>query len=193
LKQDASAWRVWSSLLAYQLVWFAAVVGAGRGHSWPGVSAALLFVAWQLWSSRGRALDLRLIATALALGALIDGGATASGFIHYASSSPALPPGGAPLWILALWGAFALTVRLMGWLHDRLWAGMLLGAVGAPLSYASAARGFHALTFAPPTWRGVLWLATGWAAAMVLLIRLVAAARIPISTGGARRVAGEQK
>ncbi|MGH8207277.1 MAG: DUF2878 domain-containing protein, partial [Steroidobacteraceae bacterium] len=149
-------------------------IGASHGHSWPGICAALLFAAWQLALSQRRIRDLRLIAAALALGTLLDGGAAASGLIHYAANSLALPPGGAPLWILALWGAFGLTLRSLNWLAGRPWLGMLLGAVGAPLSYGSASRGWHVLTFAPPWWHGVLWLAVGWALAMALLIGLIA-------------------
>ncbi|HTT04697.1 MAG TPA: hypothetical protein VMF64_05360 [Steroidobacteraceae bacterium] len=36
--------QLWSRWLAFQVVWFAAVMGAGRGHNWPGVGAALLFL-----------------------------------------------------------------------------------------------------------------------------------------------------
>ena len=40
--------RFWANLIGYQLVWFSAVIGAGRGLAWPGVAAAGVFVAAQL-------------------------------------------------------------------------------------------------------------------------------------------------
>lgn len=174
MKPRAAHWSLWASFIGYQLVWFAAVMGAGRGVAWPGIVAALAFAACRLAVGYGRALDLRLIAVALACGMLIDGVAASQRLIHYAASSPALPPGGAPLWILALWSAFALTLtRSLAWLAGRRWLAALLGAFGAPAAYLSAARGWHALIFMPPEWRGLLWLAVGWAIASAALAALL--------------------
>lgn len=174
MKPPVTHCSIWANFIGYQLVWLAAVMGAGRGAAWPGVAAALTFATWRLASGNERALDVRLIAFALACGMLIDGGAAATRLIHYAAASPALPPGGAPLWILALWSAFALTLtRSVAWLAGRTWLAALLGAFGAPAAYLSAARGWHALVLAPPAWRGLLWLAAGWAAAAAALAALL--------------------
>jgi hypothetical protein len=162
------------NLVGYQLVWFTSVIGAGRDEAWPAVGAALLFAAWQLATASSRALELRLIAAALLFGTTIDGVAAAGGLIHYSAAAPALPQGGAPLWILALWMAFALTLtRSLAWLNGRPQVGMLIGAVGAPLAYLSAARGWHALAFVQPEWRGLLWLAAAWAGSTTALVRLL--------------------
>lgn len=174
MKPRAAHWSIWANFIGYQLVWLAAVMGAGRGIAWPGIAAALTFATWRLTTGHERTLDVRLIAAALACGMLIDGVAAAARLIHYAAASPALPPGGAPLWILALWTAFALTLtRSLAWLAGRRWLAALLGAVGAPAAYLSAARGWHAIAFAPPEWRGLLWLAAGWAAATAGLVALL--------------------
>jgi hypothetical protein len=110
---------------------------------------------------------------ALALGALIEGVLSYLGWVRYAVAAPALPPGGAPLWILALWVAFALTLtRSLAWLQGRLLLGMVLGAIGAPLSYWSAARGWQAVRFPAPAIAGFAGLALGWALAMPLLLLL---------------------
>lgn len=162
----------WSNLIGYQAVWFAAVIGAGRGTPWPGTIAAALFVAWQL-SQRGRAREWRLLAAAVLAGVLVDGGLAWSAQLRYAAAQPALPAGGAPLWILALWSAFALTLtRSMAVLQSRAWLAPLLGAIGAPLAYLGAARGWQAVTFAAPSWPGLLALAGGWALALTCLSRL---------------------
>ncbi|SFK30387.1 DUF2878 domain-containing protein [Lysobacter sp. cf310] len=162
----------WSNLIGYQLVWFAAVIGAGRGTPWPGTIAAALFVAWQL-SMPGRAREWRLVVAAVVAGGLVDGGLAGSDLAVYAAAQPALPPGGAPLWILALWSAFALTLaQSLSVLRRRAWLAPLLGAVGAPLAYLGAARGWQAVTFAAPIWPAVLALAIGWAVALTLLARL---------------------
>ena len=48
--------------IAYQAVWFAAVIGAGKGQAWPGVVAGAVFVVVSLaWMAR-RDAGLRLVA-----------------------------------------------------------------------------------------------------------------------------------
>lgn len=170
----SARWKVLGNLLGYQLVWFIAVIGAGRDDAWPAIGAALLFATWQLAISSSRALELRLIAAALVFGTTIDGIAAAAGFIHYSAAAPALPPGGAPLWILALWVSFALTLtRSLASLKGRPRIGMLVGAVGAPLAYLGAARGWHAIAFVQPEWRGLLWLAVTWGGSTTALVCLL--------------------
>lgn len=166
---------VWVNFIAYQLVWFAAVVAAGHGSPWPGVAGALVFAAAHLAWSPCRRADAQLLAVALACGLAIDGGLAATGWGHYAASAPALPPGGAPLWILALWASFALTLNhSLAYLRAHRAIATALGAAAGPLVYWSAGQAWGALDFAPPAWRGLLWLALGWALAMALLTSLAA-------------------
>lgn len=165
--------RFWGNLMGYQAVWFAAVIGAGRGQWWPAVAAALGFAAWQLALSRQRMLELRLVAAALGFAVLLDGGLAATGMLDYAAATVAFPALGAPLWILALWCAFALTLtQSLRWLQPRPWLGVLFGAIGAPLAYLGAARGFNAMVFMPPTWPAVVLLAIGWAIAIPALMSI---------------------
>jgi len=92
------------------------------------------------------------------------------GLIHYGAAWP-LPS--APAWLLALWAAFALTiVPLFGYLHTRPWLAAALGAVGGPLAYLGAARGWRALSMLPPQWHALLALSIGWAVAMPTLMGL---------------------
>lgn len=164
----------WSNLLGYQLVWFITVAGAGRGSPWPGTAAAIVFVVWQLAVSSRRRLDLQLAVVAVLLGAALDGGLASFGLLRYAAPVPALPPGYAPVWILALWAAFSMTLNhSLAWLKRRLLAAIVFGAVGGPLAYAGAARGWNAVEFVPPQWRAICALAIGWGTAMALFIALI--------------------
>ena len=171
------------NLIGYQIVWFIAVIGAARDLAWPGLCAAVVFVVSQLLILPQRVLQLRLILAGLMCGMVLDGGLAASGLLHYAAAHPALQPNGAPLWILALWVCFSLTLtRALGWLRGRpLWAA-LLGAVGAPLAYLGAARGWDAVRFPHPAWPAEVVLAAGWAVAMLLWSYLISRAAAPTAS-----------
>lgn len=160
--------RFWTNLVGYQLVWFAAVIGAGRGHAWPGVVAALVFVGGQAAMSHARRSDLRLVACALLLGVLIDTLLAQGGWLTYAARWPHTNL--APAWILALWAAFAMTLNhSLLVVQRRIGLAAVLGACGGPLSYWGAARGWHAVAFAPPAWWTLVALAMAWALALALL------------------------
>jgi hypothetical protein len=161
------------NLLGYQLVWFLSVSAAGAGLSWPALAATALFALWQLATSATRRDDLRLIGIGLGFGVLLDGLMARLNLLHYAAASWALPPAGAPLWILALWVAFALTLNhSLRWLRGRMLCAALLGLLGGPLAYLAAARIAGALTFVAPAWHALTALALGWAAALAVFSSL---------------------
>lgn len=158
----------WISLLGYQLLWFSAVIGVSVGLVWPSLLVLALYAGWQLACSTTRATDLKLMLAALVLGCLLDGGLIHFGLASYVIGAPLAAP--APLWILALWAAFALTfTQSLKYLQSRLWVALALGVVGGPAAYLGAARGWEVVSFAAPAWHGLLWLALGWGIATPLL------------------------
>ncbi len=160
----------WLTLIAYEAVWFAAVIGAGHGRWWPGVFSALAFAAWRLAVSAHRRLECRLAAVAVLLGLALENLYVHGGLLRYAA---AWPYAGSPAWLIALWLAFALTiVPLFGYLHARPVLAAAFGALGGPLAYLGAARGWHAVIFPTPMWPALLALAAGWAVALPLLATL---------------------
>ncbi len=157
--------RFWANLIGYQIVWFCAVIGAGSGLAWPGVAAAVVFIAAQLTVSATVRADLRLAGAAVLCGVALDGTLSALGWARYAAD--AWP---APLWILAVWAAFALTLNhSLAYLRPRPWLAFVFGAVGGPLAYWGAARGWQPVQFDPPAWRATAALAAGWAVALPAL------------------------
>lgn len=163
--------RFWANLIGYQIVWFSAVIGAGHGLAWPGVAAALVFIVAQLAASATARADLRLAGAAVICGMALDGTLSALGWARYAANGWL-----APAWILALWAAFALTLNhSLAYLRPRPWLACAVGAIGGPLAYWGAARGWQAVQFEPPAWRATAALAAGWALAL------------PALTAGARR------
>ena len=176
----------WGSLIGYQVTWFAIVIGAGREQPWPGIVTALGFVIWQSWGAQ-RALMLRLVAVALLAGLVIDGALVRNGMLVYASPWPS--PQWPPLWILAIWAAFAVTLpRSLAFLQGRPWLAAALGAVGGPLAYLAAAQVGSAVEFAMPQWPALVVLASAWAVAMPLLatyaMRSARAASLPALASG---------
>ncbi len=165
--------RFWGNLLGYQAVWFCAVISASQGFVWPGLVTTALFAFWQVHRAARPDIELRLMASALACGLLLDGSLSMSGLLQYVLADAAVPPGGAPLWILALWLSFALTLtQSLRYLQTHLGLAALFGAVGGPLAYLGAAHAFAVVHFEAPQWHGVLALAAGWGLAMPLLAGL---------------------
>ena len=160
---------IWLNFVGYQAAWLIAVAAAGRGMWWPGVLACAGFVLIAAWRSSDYRADLKLALAALVCGLLVDGTLAGSGALHYAAAEPGLP---APIWILAMWAAFAMTLRhSLRWLLPRAWLAALFGAIGGPLAYWGAARGFAAVEFVMPQ-AATAFLMVGWALALLLLVRL---------------------
>lgn len=160
----------WLNFIGYQALWFALVIGASRGYVALPVVAGAVFIAVQAALAKRPFDDARRVAMAIVLGMLIDGIPAWQGWWNYASPSPALPPGGAPLWIITLWACFATTIdRSLRFVRAKPWAGALLGAVGGPLAYLAAARGWQAVEFTcqPVLYLG--WLGVAWGVAMPAL------------------------
>jgi len=163
----------WGNLLGYQATWFAVAWSAGHGRAWIGMLACIAFIGLQWRRSHARQADARVLLAALACGLMVDGIAAATGLLAYASAVPALP---APAWIVLLWGAFAMTLNhSMGWFAAHPWLAAAFAAVGGPLAYLGAARGFAALAFPDPAWPALAWLAVAWAVALPLLLRIASA------------------
>jgi len=160
--------RFWFNLLGYQAVWFAAVLGAARGQTWPALFAAALFALVHFSRPGRRITDARLLLCAVAAGVVIDGGLSASGWLDYAAATPPWPP----LWILAIWAAFALTLdHSLAYLQTRPLVTVLLGAIGGPLAYLGAQR-LGAVVFVAPDWRAITALSLAWAIALPALTLL---------------------
>lgn len=156
------------NFVAFQVVWFAAVGGAAHSLWWAGPLAFLIFAAYHLRRGVRRPGDLKLVGLALLLGFVTDTLMAATGMSSYASAVPAAPL--APLWILALWAGFALTLNhSMHWLTARPVLVTPLAAVVGPLSYYGAGRVWGAVTITAPLPTALGVLGTCWLVAMCAL------------------------
>ena len=178
----------WLNAIAYQATWIAAIGGAACGWWWVGPLAALAFAAWQLRVSTQRRADVLLLVISAAIGFALDSALAQTGLVGYAASVPW--PQWAPVWIVALWVSFALTLNhSLAYLKTHLQLAAILGAVGAPLAYAAAAR-WGALTLPVPATAALLALALSWAVlapALALLATRLCAVTPALTLHGARR------
>ncbi len=157
--------RLLNAALFYA-TWFACVLGAAWRMPVAGVVVAVGVLGAHLLLSPQRSHELILIAAAGILGFVIDSSQAFAGIFAFASRGPV--EWLCPLWLAAIWMAFASTLNAsMSWLDGRYLIAAGLGAVGGPLSYAYGAK-LGAMTITSPHFS--LVLATVWALAMPALL-----------------------
>lgn len=159
------------NFVAFQLGWFACVLGAANALPWLGPVVVAAVVSLHLATARRPLPELYLVLAAMLLGLVVDSLLLATGWLNY--SVGLWLPGFAPYWIVAMWALFATTLNVsMGWMRGRPVLTVLMGAVGGPLSYLAGERlGAIELTHAVPA---LAALALAWAVAMPLLMWLAA-------------------
>lgn len=157
------------NLLAFQLAWFACVLGAANNvPSW-GIATAAAAVGLQLAVGNAARRDTILVAVAMVIGLVWDTVMARAGIVEYASPGPVA--GFAPAWILALWALFATNLREpLRWLHGRWRLAAVFGGVGGALSYWGAVR-LGAGRF-PDFALAMTVLAAGWAVITPALLEL---------------------
>jgi len=158
-----------ANALAFQLGWFACVLGGANQLPWAGTLAAVFIAAWHLSRAQRPGRELTLLAAVGALGAVWDSLLVAAGWLTYPSGT--LLTNTAPHWIVAMWVLFASTLNVsLRWLRGRWLMAALLGATAGPLAYYAGAK-LGGVVIAEPL-PGFIALAAGWAIFMPLLIKL---------------------
>jgi Protein of unknown function (DUF2878) len=159
------------NFVAFQLAWFACVLGGAHDRVAAGTLAVAAVVALHLALAPRPGPEARLVAVVTAIGLVWDSLVVSLGLMSYPAG--VFAPGLAPLWILAMWALFATTLNLsMGWLKGRPWLAAAFGAVGGPLAYL-AGKKFGGVEMGEPA-LALLAQGLGWAVMMPLLLRLAA-------------------
>ena len=153
----------------YQCVWLACVLGAAMQRPAVGLALALAAVLLHLSTAPEPLRELRLIAVAALVGAAFESLLVASGWVKM--DSALLLGGLTPLWMVALWVAFATTLNVsLRFLRSRYLLSAVLAAIGAPLAYIAGAE-LGALQWEQML-PALLLIGAGWALLMPLLLRL---------------------
>jgi hypothetical protein len=148
----------WVQFLAFQALWFAAVLG---GNQWLPLCLLILVVHFAL--SPSRLGDLRVLPIAL-IGILLDSLLTLSGVFQFTST---------PYWLAMLWVGFVLTLgHSLAWLRHI--PRILLLPIGALAGTASYLAGWKLDAVALPLGAGAssLTLALSWALVLPILVML---------------------
>lgn len=162
------AWFV--NFTAFQIGWFACVLGGAYRLPWLGAGIALLLIAVHLKRALQPSQELILILSAGLLGAVLDSLPVSLGLFQYPSGS--LAENIAPYWIIVMWMLFATTLNIsLRWLKGRPFMAGLLGTIGGPLAYYGGSK-LGGMTFLDPAALGILVLALNWTLAMPLLMAL---------------------
>lgn len=163
--------NVVANFILFQAGWFATVLGAANGMPWLGPIVVLAAAVIHLRTTRLPQVEVRLLASAMTLGLVVDSLLLASGWIAYPNGN--WLPGLAPYWIVTLWVLFATTLNVsMRWMHGRYFIAALFGGIGGPLSYLAGSR-LGAMVFVDST-AALIALAVAWAVAMPLLVWMAA-------------------
>lgn len=122
-------------LLSQQSAWWICALAAGAGHPGLAFLAVAAFCLAHAVTTRHPPREVTLMVVAAAIGAAGDGILVGIHAITFPAAS-ALGPLPAPLWMAALWSAFAaLLTGPLAWLAHDLRIAAVLGAVAGPLAY----------------------------------------------------------
>ena len=156
--------KVLLNIVGFQVAWIATAYGASSGAPIVGTLTCAATIVLALAVAENRK-DLIVMIVALGLyGLAAESLLVIGGLVNYGTAG--ITPGVAPVWIVALWMAFATLIRpTFSWLHGRPILASALGAVAGPVAYFAAMR-LNALNLPDPMWTGLLAIAVVWSIAM---------------------------
>lgn len=147
------------NVILFQLLWFAAVLGAAAGLIWPAPLALLVLLGWAWFFGGSPRADLQLLLIGVVTGLLFEMLLLSAGLIDYRLQVWQHLP---PLWIVCLWAGFAHSfLYSLAWLRQHLGLAALLGAVGSTMSMYTGLR-FGAAEPLRGTWPLLLFYGVGW-------------------------------
>ncbi|MBK8537787.1 MAG: DUF2878 domain-containing protein [Candidatus Competibacteraceae bacterium] len=159
------------NFIAFQIGWFACVLGGAHGWPWLGVGVTAAIIALHLYRAARPSTEAVLIVLSGLLGFIADSLLTGMGLLQFPSGQ--LHRHFAPYWMVAMWMAFATTCNVsLRWLKPRLGLAALLGAVAGPLAYYGGAK-LGGVSFAEPL-ASLIAVAGVWTLAMPLLLIIAA-------------------
>ena len=160
-----------TNLVLFQVGWFACVLSGAAQRPWLGAVIATAIVGVHLLRAHVREAELKLVLSALAIGAIFDSILVWQDWLRYHSGI--LLPNTAPYWIVLMWALFSTILNVsLRWLRGRWIIAALAGALGGPLAYYGGQQ-LGALQFGNQS-AALVALAVGWAVLTPVLLALSA-------------------
>ena len=157
------------NFIAFQIGWFACVLGGAYGWPMLGVAVATVIIALHLRRAARPRREAVLIVLSGLLGFVADSLLTGPGLLKFPSGQ--FHPQLAPYWMVAMWMLFATTFNVsLRWLRGRLGLAALLGMIAGPLAYYGGAQLGGVALANPPA--GLIAVAGIWTLAMPLLLAI---------------------
>jgi hypothetical protein len=159
------------NLVIFEAAWTACILSAARGAPWIGMLVVLAWVGLQTaLASPDRRGELKLLASALVLGYLLDSILVAIGVLGF--PEPAQWGRPSTIWMAMMWVNFAATLNFsLNWLKTRYEWAVVLGALGGPAAYYGGMK-LDAVTLAEPIGLALMTVGIQWALATPLLVWL---------------------
>jgi len=155
----------------FQICWCACVWGGANGYWWLGPLCVGVFLVWEMLRSKQVSKDLSMLAVIGLLGFTIDSAYILGGVLNFATPVPYTSL--APVWIVAMWIAFGLTLNhSMSWLKGRYVLGAIFGAIGGPFAYWVAWKAWSGVFFNIELLNVMIIIGIVWAIATPLLLWL---------------------
>ena len=180
--------KLLGNILGFKLTWLSCVLGAANGAPWLGPLVLLCFFLFQryvLGASRG---EWKLIVIIAALGFVVDSSYVLSGVASFSSPWPSVHT--APIWIVAMWANYAMTLNhSLRWFQNHMAIGALFGVIGGPLAYI-AGRALGGVEFLADDLVVIAILAIAWGAAVPITLKL---ARLLDSDAGSQAPVQQQR
>ncbi|KUO62082.1 MAG: hypothetical protein APF80_06870 [Alphaproteobacteria bacterium BRH_c36] len=162
------------NLLAFQAAWLSLVLGAATGYALAGLAVALAAMLLHLARSPDWSSELKLMTFALALGVFVESALMAGGLVAFRHNGPISAPVAtlAPIWLLALWPAFA-TLLNVAFRGIRQWtvAAVIFGGVFVPVAYYAGAK-LGVMILSEPYFRSLFVIGLAWALALPLMFTM---------------------
>ncbi|MDP3092722.1 MAG: DUF2878 domain-containing protein [Nitrospira sp.] len=156
---------------AFQLAWWAAVLGAASSKGWIGPAVAACILSLHVRMAADRLATMKVIGLVGGVGYLADSALGLAGVLEFHGDDV----GGrllAPLWLLGLWLVFATTLgSSWSWLSSRPRLAAVLGAVFGPVSYYAGVT-LGALDLGASHLRSLFVVAIVWSLLLPLSFRV---------------------
>ncbi len=173
MNKHQNVWRIALAVAAYQVAWWSCVLSVRADATWVGlVVTAIIFLIHLAYSPNRRA-EIWSVPAAASLGFAADNVATWLGVLRFESTQIWMLP--APIWIAAMWLAFAMLIRpCFSWLSERPFAAAFMGATSGPTAYGAGVA-LNIVDMPDVVW-SIIVLAVLWAIVVPLTIKLVVSA-----------------